>query len=153
MKRRPGVFDPWRQDPDPTPVVEAPRPTTEEDEELSSEPLVCLPLQGKRAGVNIWVASSRARGTSNEMAARALVDALEVVPEELLLSHRIARRPPASESTVSVRTGDRAFYVDVEGNGAEAGMDRIAFALMEACRRDRSAARRIEGLQVVPFLR
>ena len=153
MRRRAGVFDPWRQEPDPVPVAESPQPTTEEDEESSSDPLVCLPLRGRRAGVNVWLAPRRTPEETTEAAAQGLVSALDLVPDETLQRHRITRRPPASGSTVSVRAGDRAFYVEAEGDGPEAGVDRIAFALMEACRRDPSAARRIEGLSVVPFLR
>ena len=153
MRRRPGVFDPWRQEPDPVPVALAPRPTTEEDKDSSSDSLVCLPLRGKRSGVNVWLPPNRTPEETAEVAAQALVSALDLVPDETIQRHRIARHPPASGSTVSVRAGDRAFYVEVEGDGPEAGVDRIAFALMEACRRDPSAARRIEGLSVVPFLR
>ena len=51
MKKKPGIFDPWRQQTQPPPAA----PSGQEDGDERRLEERCITYAGKRAGINVWV--------------------------------------------------------------------------------------------------
>ena len=82
--KKPGIFDPWRQQAQPPPVAAKP-PASDEDRKFEER---CVTYAGRRAGLNVWVDA-----TSQQPE----LDALEAV-RSLLTQLRELRDPGVTDA-------------------------------------------------------
>jgi len=151
-KRR-GVFDPWRQEDAPPARTEEIGPATDADDDAPS-PETCVLFRGKRAGANVWIESAGDRARVNAIALARLLEAIDLVPAEVLAHHGLAREMSSGTGSASFGMGSRRFYLTEKGDqlGASRVVDAIALALVEAGTQDKRMQSRLEELRIVPFL-
>jgi hypothetical protein len=151
MTRKPGVFDPWRQTPTPPPPAEAPAPAaTDMDDDAPDA--ACFPFRGRRAGINVYLTGSDEPGSA---AVRAIVDALEAIPEEARKHHGISTSSTLGAPTISVKSGARQYFCIVgdrkDHDAMRFAIDEFAHAFMEASNADPAVAAKLQELNVVPY--
>jgi len=158
MKRRAGIFDPWRQS--EAPEVEEPQKAVRilepgsEGEDRSH----CVQFPGQRAGLNVWLSEEPEDPSKNARAILVdLIHRLYITPDiaEVLTGWRIyiGRK---EEPNAIVLGDDKAITVvsPVEGEFVvRRAIDSLALALREIAANKPSAGEVITALRVKPYVK
>lgn len=158
-KRRPGIFDPWRQAAATPEEAAAEARVIESNFEGDDAEPHCVQFFGQRAGVNVWLPripenpSQSARAVLIELVHR-LYGVPEAIP--ILTSWEIFNEERKEPHAVILRDGGKLVTivspVDGETKNKRA-MDSLALALREITNAHTLAAEIIAALRVKPFVK
>ncbi|MBA2706810.1 MAG: hypothetical protein H0U59_03280 [Gemmatimonadaceae bacterium] len=148
MKRKPGIFDPWRQAPAPSLDVE-PTPDTGEPNQPTRVP---TRFAGKNAGVVVWLQNS---SLVTENAKENLVGALDHLckdPSLVALMQRTKIGPHVDRSQLFTQLRNASNQsVNVQGSYPEA-MRAVALFLRQAVRQKPALKTYLDNLGIHPYV-
>lgn len=150
--RKPGVFDPWRQQqPElpPPPDVDTLVSGTDPDKYVEE---LCFRVPGRHGGLYIYGPASE----MPDLGLAKLVEALRTIPAPLRERYGVCVESGYPEQhSVTIRDDTATFYVRVlnHDRSAEDAGDALALLFQAAQRGDPKIRALFEGLQITPYIR
>lgn len=153
MTRKPGVFDPWRQEaPAPPPQALPANRIVDSPEENAGAGQWPIRFAGRRAGVVVWLNEGDAEQVSAQAKTNILV-ALEKLMSDHSLDSIFSRWGiTKTEDKGSTKISDGPRSVFIRGD-YEASLDAISFAFREAGRVHDRHEKYITSLGIRPYVR
>lgn len=152
MKKRAGIFDPWRQErPAPPPD---PKPVSLEESGDDARP---FRFAGKRGGIIVWLTTRDDKHALMQAKTNILAAIIKLLADPALFS--VFRTRGISTETVDTEQerymthfSDGARTIVVRG-GYEDAVDAMTFALREAMRTKESVAAYLTSLGIRPYIK
>ncbi len=163
MKKRPGIFDPWRQEA-PPPVDETPARRTVGDPLPGdeSEELTCVQFNGIRAGIYVWIPARGTDPATYSAAGRSLlVDLLHRIYAQdgaaaIFKSWGIYLGEVSQPNPVVLGDGPKKVTVSVavaDDRTVPRAVDNLTLALREVSQRSPAVSEVLSALKVRPYLK
>lgn len=160
MKRRAGIFDPWRQDPPPQtsePSARKRQPEPDRDGAVIP-PRYCIQFDGLRAGVHVW---TLAEGDAGSAQARSiLVDLVHRIAaregvSKILQSWGIFLGTPPQANPVVLVAGDKKMTISApaEDRVVPRAIDNLALALREVSQQFSDVRDLLVALKIRPYVK
>lgn len=161
MKKRAGIFDPWRQIEQP-PVDETPARKTPTDTPLNGtdhQPEHCIQFNGIRAGVFVWLDDSG--GDDSPRARQILVDLIHrISPREgiskILHGWGVYTGTPKHPEVVVVGDGEKKMTIVVpvkDDRLVPRAIDTLSLALREVSQQFPDVRDMLVALKVRPYVK
>ena len=153
MTKKPGIFDPWRQEAPPMPEPQSARPV-DGPEDNYGVGQHHIRFAGRRAGFVVWLNEDDPERIVAQAKTNVLVALTKLMGDQSLYAifHKwnITHEPVARDNYTVISDGGRK--VCVQGD-YEAGIDAIAFAFREAARTKESVEKYIISLGIRAYVR
>jgi len=163
MKKKAGIFDPWRQDAQPNIAAAAPKKVVTGDPVAgtSTADNICVQFAGLRAGINVWVVTKDPADDGSATARQRLISVL----------HRLTSREgvtsilrgwgiyPGSQGTaeeVVISDGTRKIFIVVptgDNRSAQRAIDNLSLALREISQQFPDVSDMLRALDVSPYVK
>lgn len=165
MKKRAGIFDPWRQEAPPavdnTPARKTPSSEHPAIDDTWSPPETCIQFNGIRAGLFVWLVLD---GSSDESARarKVLVDFVHRVGvregvDKILQGWGIYLGTPKQPNPVVVDGGDKKITVSVPVDDPERlvprAIDAVSLALRELAQQFPDVRDTLQAVKLKPYLK
>jgi len=159
MKKKPGLFDPWRQAA-PPPLDETPtRKTPTEFARNDSAGERCIQFNGLRAGVYVWMSPKE---EDDSLRARAmLVDVIHRISSreviaKILHSWGVYTGTPKQPNAVVLASGDKKMTISSPASDERlvpGAVDSLSLALREIAQQFPDVRDMLSALRVHPYLK
>lgn len=153
-KKKPGIFDPWRQEAPPPPEPTQAQPV---DDPLDAVGGGSMPtrFQARRGGLVVWLPEDDNHERVAAQAKTNILVALETLMADrdlfvVFTNWKISSAPQTHDGYTKISNGPRSVYVDGDYDNA---IEAITFAFREAARTKPSAETYLTSLGIRPYIR
>jgi len=159
MKRKAGIFDPWRQK-TPPPVEEPRRTPTDVPQAEANVARHCVQFSGQRAGIHVWVEETPNEEDYSDIARRRLVGAVQKLmtgeAAEILASWGVFNGTAKCANPVTLVGDNGSITISSPDDGdslVSRAVDTLSLALREAVQKSKSLADFLTGHGIKPYVK
>lgn len=154
MKKKPGIFDPWRQEAPPPLEPTQAQPADTDSLEAVGGGSMPTRFQARRGGLVVWLPENEPERIAAQAKTNVLV-ALETLMADKALfvifaNWGISSTPMTHDGYTKISNGPRSVYVKGDYDDA---IEAIAFAFREAARTKTTAETYLTSLGIRPYIR
>lgn len=153
MKKKAGIFDPWRQERPPPPPAPAPTPVSLEDSGDDARP---FRFAGRRGGVIVWLPPKDPVKDVEQAKTNILAAVVKLLGDPALFpifrTRGIFTEALESDGPATTHLSDGVHTVVVRGEYTDA-IDAITFALRESMRAKDTVPQYLVSLGIRPYVK